>query len=155
MQQLNSAPSSSYAPGAMGTNSYTDPNAGYNCPGSPNVTPDSDTNLDGTDYFTVCTSKTADDNLLVHGSTEHSGTICVIPVMGSDDQNMQPVADPSSHQLLMQCVSASSSGASVSFSSAQFNGVLIVESQDANGMISCMYSGDYNTCPNYSFGMIR
>jgi len=128
-------------------------NGQYTCPSSPNVVPSGSnvnpTNAAGTaafDNFTVCKDTATPSQILIHGSTESSNTLCVYPVL-----NQTLLYSGSS--LMVQCQPITSSGVVINFGTT-FDSVIIVESQNESAMTSCLVNGYLASCPQYSIGSL-
>src|SRR5262249_30566162 len=125
------------------------------CPQSANVIPDYDTNLNGTDLFTVCTSKQNNYDLLIHGTTESSPTICIYPATYADATHIYYKPDVQTGGPLVTCVAAQSGGDKVSFNGINYNYVFIVEQPYEDQMTTCLTTMSYEQCPHFSAGQIR
>jgi hypothetical protein len=154
---MNYAPTNSMV--MNGSPSYTSQVAAqYSCPGTPNVVPNIDETVDGSDYFTVCTSKTVGDfsDLLVKGKFSTSNSLCAIPVQMLDASHFKPKLDAQGSPIYT-CGTATADGVLLSnpmANSASFNSIIIVESPELNNLMTCVQN-NFRNCPNYSFGKIR
>jgi len=127
----------------------------FACPATPNILPDKDVNLDGTDIFTACTSPTRTFDLQITGRTESSSQICVFPVTFIDNIHIYYKPEVSTGAPLVQCVDATSGSMNTSFLNVNYNAVFIVEAQSKQQLIQCLVTGNFFTCPHYSFGKIK
>ena len=158
------SPNLNYAPlNSLVTTNYSPLNsvvaAQFSCPGLPNVVPNVDQTSDGSDYFTVCTSKTAGDfsDILVTGKFSSSNSLCAVPVQMLDPTHFKPKLDAEGNAVYT-CSAPTAEGAQISLPSANsssFNAVIIVESHELNNLISCLANDAFLNCPNYSFGKFR
>ncbi len=123
----------------------------YTCPLDPNVVPINDPYLNGTDEFKVCKDASAPNQILIHGETEISNQICVIPAYSS------PTGVVAYTQETIQCpmlTSGSTTGVNVSYPGLTFNAVYIVEAQNSEQLLSCLQTGQ--NCPSsYSYGVFQ
>jgi hypothetical protein len=135
------------------TGSSTDPN--YTCPDNPNVVPDYDWYHDGSEQFTVCPKNTSIYDILVHGKTHSSDTICVYPTQVIDSQHVYVKPDVTTGLPLSVCIKIADTGVYANFDQINFNAAFIVEQPDDAAMRTCLYQGNYTNCPRYSFGKFR
>ena len=133
--------------------------ANFSCPGLPNVIPNMDQTVDGSNYFTVCTSKIAGNfsDLLITGNFSASNSLCVVPVQMLDSSHFKAKLDPQGNPSYT-CSARNDDGAVLisnpMANSSSFNAVVIVESPQLNNLISCIQN-NFANCPNFSFGKIR
>lgn len=127
----------------------------YECPTSNNVIPNYDVHFNGTDYFMVCPSVKAKSDILIHGTTYSSNTICVFPIQYNSYNNIYPFTDTTTGLPAVQCVQAATSGAFVSFPGLSYNAVMIVEQPSEAQLSSCLSADNFYACPFYSFGQFR
>ncbi|MEO7161888.1 MAG: hypothetical protein ABI041_03105 [Bdellovibrionia bacterium] len=132
--------------------------ASFSCPGVPNVVPNLDETVDGSDYFTVCTSKTIGNfsDLLITGRFSSNNSLCVVPVQMLDPTHFMPKLDAQKNPVYT-CSAPTADGVLVSnpsANSASFNSIIIVESPELNNLVRCIQN-NFTNCPNYSFGKFR
>jgi hypothetical protein len=151
-----------YAPGSsMAISNYSSINKfadNYSCPSSPNVVPNMNQTVDGSNNFKVCTSKIAGDfsNLLITGKFSPSNSLCVIPLQLLDPAHFTPKFDVQGNPIYA-CAAPTAEGVFISSpmaNSANFNAIIVVESPELNNLVRCI-KNNYTNCPNYSFGEIR
>ncbi len=152
---MDFAPANSLVTNNSTSNQIT---AKYSCPGVPNVHPNMEITLDGSDHFTVCTSKTLGNfsDLLITGRFSSSNSLCAIPVQMLSSGQFKAKLDTQGNPVF-SCSAPTADGVLISnpmADSASFNSIIIVESPDLNSLISCI-ANNYTDCPNYSFGKIR
>jgi hypothetical protein len=128
------------------------------CPSTANVVPDYDRDFDGSGFYRVCPSTISPYDVLIHGRTHASDTICVIPAEYIDATHvyLKPLVQGGQPQV--SCLNAAqSAGAGVlaTFPATRYNAVFIVESQYKDAMMACLPGGNYLFCPPYSFGKFR
>ncbi len=138
----------------------------YRCPTLSNVVPQStgtSTNLNSnttgrTNFYTVCKSATTGNqsDILVHGSTAYSRSICVFPLRSSTS-GLPTAMTRSNGQPIVVCGPITKDGVLLSFpSNLSFNTVAIVEGNDENSMSYCLRTQFMSDdCPNYSMGTFR
>jgi hypothetical protein len=160
---MNYAPSNSTnfavtTSGTSSSNSMTN-SSNYSCPGLSNVIPQLNVSTDGTGNYIVCPSKTTGDDtdILVHGKTSNSQSICVFPMQQGQSSMPSPILDSTGAPVYV-CALATSGGAFLSFAQSQvpngFNAVAIVEGGYQYSMSQCILNGLFY-CPNYSYGKFR
>ena len=134
---------------------YSDEN--YNCPTSPNVVPDYDYLFDGSGQYRVCKKKDSDSDILIHGRTSLSNSICIFPAHFVDVTTVYTRPDPMAPALpWFKCFQIAEAGIFASFPNTSFNAVFIVERGAEYQMRDCLKNGgNYYTCPSYSFGKFR
>jgi hypothetical protein len=135
----------------------TDPSeqGSFSCPVSANVTPHYDWNLDGTDFFTVCTSKDSAYDLIIHGKTHDSSTVCVYPLQYYSSSQIVWKADAQGFPMVKcQEISGAGNGIAVTFDKTNFNALIIVEGPDSDQMRLCLTNNNV-PCPHYSYGKFR
>jgi hypothetical protein len=130
-----------------------DPN--YYCGSKANVEPDWEWSLDGAGYYTICPSKTVYSNILVHGQTSLTNTICIFPAEYIDDRNIFTKPDLQTGGPMHKCVTATDRGVYTAFAGVRYNAAFIVESPHVEQMYACLVQRDSVTCPRYSFGIFR
>lgn len=124
----------------------------YQCPYSPNVTPDYDRYLDGSGHYNVCYHRDSREKILVHGRTRESDTICIYPVEIVDEQHVY--VKPDAQGLPWNtCVQVADTGVHAEFAGASFNAVIVVERHLNQQMRECLIG--VGSCPDYSFGRFR
>jgi hypothetical protein len=120
----------------------------YTCPLDPNVPVVNDVNFNGTDQFTVCSDSSAPSQILIHGRTNSSDQICVIP---AESTSSGVVAFTN---VTIQCPEVQSGGIYVSYPNVVFNAVYIVEAPFAAQLMTCLETGE--NCPStYSYGVFQ
>ena len=139
--------------------SSTEDSEGYNCPSEANVTPNYDWHHDGTGEFTVCQHKDDSSNILIHGKTNVSTTICVFPTK-SDDESTSIYLSSDQQSVRYQCASAKENGVYIALEDfSSYNGVFVVESPYASQMEHCLFMNNGYLCPSaepsyYSYGSL-
>jgi hypothetical protein len=142
--QLSSISSSQVA---SGTSDPTVEGA-YNCPLDPNVQAINDPNINGTDEYKVCKDTSAPSQILIHGETEISNQVCVIPAYSS------PTGVVAYTQETIQCPMVTAGGIYVNYAGLSFNAVYIVEAQNSAQLVTCLQTG-YNCPSTYSYGVFQ
>lgn len=156
-------------PGNKQITGFADPDSGnslvspleenFDCPFEDNVTPMEDWMLDGSGHFEVCPSKKNAAEILIHGQTYASDTICVFPVEWIDSSSVFVKPDLTNGAILYKCGKATSKGTTVKFENTDYNSVFIVESPYVQQFLKCAEGKD--VCPEtpytgyYSFGKFR
>lgn len=138
-------------------------NALYLCPSSPNVVPSYDRYLDGRGFFRVCKHRTSAADIKIHGRAYSPSGICVFPVQYVDSRNIFAKPDVATGAPWSQCYPLpvvdpnhiEDSGIYANFPGINWNAVVIVDTFDNVAMRTCLYSGQLNTCPDYSLGKFR
>ncbi len=152
------AGSSSYNPSVSTDSAVTVDDtldANYTCPQSANTLPDYDYKNDGSGKYTVCEKKDSTAEILIHGKTSEYGAVCVFPVQVIDESHIYVKPDVATGLPMVTCYEATKRGVYAKFAGVRFNATFIVEYQYANAMRACLLSGNYYTCPNYSYGRFR
>lgn len=127
----------------------------YSCPEDPNVIPDY-ADIDDTGNFTVCRHRNNAAQILVHGTTRVSSTLCIYPVEIVDESHVFTKPDLSQGGApTFQCIGATEKGVYANFQQMSYNAVFIVEGPDRARMSACLVRGDYMTCPRFSYGRFR
>ena len=149
-----------YAPANSIVSPYTYlSGANFSCPGLPNVIPNMEQAIDGSDYFTVCTSKAIGNfsDLMITGKFSAANSLCVVPVQMLDINHFKAKLDTQGNPVYT-CSARNADGAVLisnpMANSPSFNAIVIVESPHLNNLISCIQNNLAN-CPNFSFGKIR
>jgi hypothetical protein len=132
----------------------------YTCPNSPNVLPSNTDNLgSNAGKYTVCTDSQSTANIMLHGNTNGSSTICVFPLQYIDSTHTYFKPDTSTGLPLSTCSSVtsatSSNGVTMGFAGMSFNAVIIVDDTDQAAMQLCLANASPGGCPNYSYGKFR
>ena len=133
----------------------------YECDGLRTVVPQRGTSTDGSGYYSVCPSvdATQDWNILLHGKTVQSGTVCVFPSQTSFSGGISWIKDPNTGRPAFLCAPTTASGAYYNFPSLAkakigFNSVIVIEAPEAPQMLRCIEQ-NFSYCPDYSFGKFR
>jgi hypothetical protein len=149
----------------------------FNCPSKPNVMPDFDRAINGTNRYRVCVSKKTNYSYLVEGESSTTGaSVCLIPAtyvnptQGGTKAGYSVFVDPTNKtKVLKFCYQPSDlDAARVSFQEGfknyrdpldpkkpvTINGFFIVTEQDLAQMQVCLKSGIAIACPAYSFGRL-
>lgn len=134
----------------------------YSCSDNYNITPNNSSYSDRTGYYSVCTALGVANywNILVHGKTSTSDTICVFPAQEGTDGDFAWIRDPARNEPTSLCAPATASGAYFSFPTLSrakigFNSVMIVEAPDLESMKRCLVQHFNTQCPNFSSGRFR
>ncbi|MCC7441100.1 MAG: hypothetical protein IT285_05690 [Bdellovibrionales bacterium] len=144
---------------------------GFQCPGAPNVLPNYDFNLDGTEFWEVCHHPEELPRIRISGATVNAPVVCVYPVEINDENgSISLKKDAATQTLIKKCVTASVSDGyytktyydfydkDLSFSGILYNAVFIVKQTNTAQMEVCLdgpLGANVNFCPPYSFGRFR
>jgi hypothetical protein len=120
----------------------------YTCPLDPNVVAVNDPNLDGTDEYKVCKDTSAPSQILIHGETETSDQICVIPALSTATGVVAYTSQT------IQCPMIVAGGVNVSYPGLTYNAVYIVEAGASAQLLTCLQTG-YNCPSTYSYGVFQ
>lgn len=141
-----------------GYQNYLSEDPNYSCPLQSNVNPSYDPSVTALyDHFTACTNKYNQTDIVVHGETSRSTTICAFPVQYVNDQQIVWIKDSTTNKPIVKCQSPESGkdGIYIRMTTSQYNALIIVESPDESAMSNCLSTGNRYACPLFSFGKIR
>jgi hypothetical protein len=144
--------------GALSGSGSTTAN-GYSCPNSANVFPSDGNTYDPAGQYSVCMNTTDVSTILVHGQTRGSSAFCVFPIQYVDSSHSYWKPDPSTGLPMVSCANvptaSGSPGVSFTFSSTNYNAVIIVDDTNKDAMQTCLVSANVGGCPTYSYGKFR
>jgi hypothetical protein len=120
------------------------------------VTPEYDSSLDGSGYFSVCPSSSNPAGIVVFGEPLDSNKrICVFPAEVVSTGGIYPKIDGNGFPML-KCGENQSAGQGFVFERTSYNALFVVPYQDRNAMQICLATGNYFNCPkSYSYGKFR
>ncbi len=123
------------------------------------ITPDQDRWLDGSGYYSVCASEDDSTRVTLFGLVpEGSRRYCVFPAEVASNGVLYPKVDASSLPIY-QCSSGSvqdpTIGQSFTFANTNYNAAFVTTYEARLQMQICLGSGDYFSCPDFSYGQFR
>ncbi len=135
--------------GTQNSSSFSD----INCSDSPNVLGN-----DGqySSQYRACKYGAVAGNIALYPADQNSKSVCIFPlrVNGSGQASaiVQNVNAPIETKFVFQCANVDAGGSVISFPGLNYNGVYIVDQENARTLSYCMVYGDVSTCAN-SAGM--
>lgn len=141
----------------------TTPNSSYKCSGSSTIQPQVNNLATTAGNYMICPSINSGNysDILVHGTTINSNTICVFPAQLNSGGQVSWIRSTTDNSPIYQCIQTTTDGAYFSFPtttglSSGFNAAFIVEAPYQNAMKVCLQSNyAASACPAYSFGSFR
>lgn len=120
------------------------------------IQPEYDLSVDGSGYFSACTSTEHSSGVVVFGEPlDPSKRICVFPAEVVSTGGIYPKIDGNGFPMF-QCGDNRSTGESFTFDKTNFNALFIVPYQDRHSMQQCLTTGNYFMCPkSFSYGKFK